>query len=48
MISFRTVGAFFCKRCLKLYRPLWGEKEEGREEEEEEEEEGGGDNSCTV
>lgn len=22
MISFRTVGAFFCKRCLKLYRPL--------------------------
>lgn len=30
VILFRTVGAFFCKHCLKFYRPLWG-KEEGGE-----------------
>lgn len=36
MISFRMVGAFFCKDCLKLYRLLWGKGGGGRY------------NSCTV
>lgn len=41
MISFRTLGAFFCKHCLILCRPLWGREWGG----------GcvwGGYNSCTV
>lgn len=29
VILFRTVGAFFCKHCLKFYRPLWGKEEGG-------------------